>query len=97
MHHVYPLLSTVAHNTDPENEATVDAQYAAYSVNIRPEDKPRVRRMCADRLPNIAESFDDLFIAYQSRGDEQAPGSRTPVMVGLYYFEERDKNAKYDW
>lgn len=97
VHHVYPLLSTVAHNTDPENETMVDGQYAAYSVNIRSEDKPRVRRMCADRLPNIAESFDDLFIAYESRGDAQVLGNGTPVMVGLYYFEERDENAKYDW
>jgi len=97
VHHVYPLLSTVAHNTDPENENMIDAQYAAYSVNIPLEDRPRVRRMCTDRLPDIAESFDDLFIAYESRGDEQAPGSGTPVMVGLYYFEERDENAKYDW
>lgn len=97
VHHVYPLLSTVAFNTDTENESSVDAQYAAYSVNIRSEDRPRVRRMCADRLPDIAESFDDLFIAYESRGEKQAPGSGSPVMVGLYYFEERDKNAKYDW
>jgi len=97
VHHVYPLLSTVAHNTDPENESKADAQYAAYSVNIRSEDKPRVRRMCADRLPDIAESFDDLFIAYESRGDETVSDDGTPVMVGLYYFEERDENAKYDW
>ena len=97
VHHVYPLLSTVAHNTDPENESKVDAQYAAYSVNISPEDRPRVRRMCADRLPDIAESFDDLFIAYESRPDKQVSDSGTPVMVGLYYFEERDENAKYDW
>jgi uncharacterized protein DUF6502 len=97
VHHVYPLLSTVAHNTDSENETMADAQYAAYSVNIRSEDKPRVRRMCADRLPNIAESFDDLFIAYETRGDAPSPGTGAPVMVGLYYFEERDENAKYDW
>ena len=97
VHHVYPLLSTVAHNTDPENENKTDAQYAAYSVNIPLADRPRVRRMCTDRLPNIAASFDDLFIAYESDGVEQAPGSGTPVMVGLYYFEERDENAKYDW
>lgn len=96
VHHVYPLLSTVAHNTDPEN-TSVDAQFAAYSVNIRAEDRPRVRRMCADRLRDIAASFDDLFIAYESRGTDQEPESSSPIMVGLYYFEERDKNAKYDW
>lgn len=97
VHHVYPLLSTVAHNTDPANLSNIDAQFAAYSVNIRAEDKPRVRRMCADRLPGIAESFDDLFIAYESRESDKEPESSSPIMVGLYYFEERDENAKYDW
>jgi hypothetical protein len=97
VHHVYPLLSTVAYNTDPENESEIDAQYAAYSVNVSSADKKQVRRMCADRLPNIAESFDDLFIAYESRGEKQENNAQSTIMVGLYYFEERDGNAKYEW
>lgn len=97
VHHVYPLLSTVAHNTDPVNESLIDPQFAAYSVNIRSEDRSRIRRMCADRLPDIAESFDDLFIAYESRGNEETSDRKSPVMVGMYYFEERDDNSKYEW
>lgn len=99
LHHVYPLLSTVAHNTDPatDMENNTDAQYSVYSLRIDQEDRPRLRRMCADRLSDIAESFDDLFVAYEhgdKSGDIQA---KPPIAVGIYYFEERDENAKYDW
>ncbi len=97
VHHVYPLISNVAHNTDPANESNVMTQFAIYSLDIESQDKPRLRRMCADRLTDMAESFDDLFIAYESRGDESSVETKTPVMVGLYYFEERDENAKYKW
>ena len=97
VHHVYPLVCNVAHNTDPKNESDVVAQYAAYSINIRAEDRPRLKRMCSDRLADIAESFDDLFIAYESRGDDSTGRTDPPVMVGLFYFEERDEHAKYDW
>lgn len=97
VHHVYPLLCSVSHNTDPANEKDLIAQLAAYSVNISAEDRPRLRRMCSDRLTDIAESFDDLFIAYESRGNESTSETKSPVMVGLFYFEERDEHAKYDW
>lgn len=97
-HHVYPLLSNVAHNTDPANAADVVAQFAIYSLDIEEQDRPRLRRMCSDRLTDIADSFDDLFIAYESHGVDKPPESKKkPVMVGLYYFEERDEHASYDW
>jgi hypothetical protein len=99
LHHVYPLLSTVAHNTDPETdtENNADAQFAAYSLRIDSKDRPRLRRMCADRLADIAESFDDLFMAYESNDASRQDDARPPIAVGIYYFEERDENAKYDW
>lgn len=97
IHHVYPLLSNVSFNTDPANSSDVMPQFAAYSLNINKEDRPRIKRMCSDRLSDIAESFDDLFIAYESRGAERKEDGDTPVMVGVYYFEERDGNAKYEW
>ena len=97
VHHAYPLLSTVAHNIETKNESYIDPQFATYSVNLLEVDKPRVKRMCVDRLSDIAESFDDLFIAYESRGSEEQSQSTKPIMVGLYYFEERDENAKYVW
>ena len=97
IHHVYPLLSNVSFNTDPKNDEEVMPQFAAYSMNIGVSDRPRIKRMCTDRLKDIAESFDDLFIAYESRGTEKKEGDKAPVMVGVYYFEERDEHAKYDW
>ena len=97
IHHVYPLLSNVSFNTDPNNEPDVMPQFAAYSTNISAADRPRIKRMCTDRLTDIAESFDDLFIAYESRGTEAKKSSGKPVMVGVYYFEERDEHAEYDW
>jgi len=97
VHHVYPLMSSVAHNTDPKNESDVMTQFAIYSLDIESEDRPRLRKMCSDRLTDMADSFDDLFIAYESRRSEAIPSKKEPMMVGLYYFEELDKNASYDW
>lgn len=97
VHHVYPLMSSVAHNTDPRNESDVMTQFATYSLDIEAQDRPRLRRMCSDRLTDMAESFDDLFIAYESSGIETSSSTKAPIMVGLYYFEEQDENAKYEW
>jgi len=99
VHHVYPMLSTVAHNTEIESEGNGNTfpQYAAYSINIDTKDRPKLKRMCSDRLLNLAESFDDLFIAYESSRDAQDSKQTAPIMVGLYYFEETDQNAKYQW
>ncbi|MGB5332403.1 MAG: DUF6502 family protein [Woeseiaceae bacterium] len=97
VHGVYPLLSTVALNSDPHREHDGVPQFTAYSLGIRNEDLTRLRRISYDRLSAAAESFDDLFMAYES--PEVANQSRTSraVSVGLYYFEEHDKNAKYKW
>ena len=97
VHHVYPLLSSVSFNTDPANENDVMAQYSAYSMNITGSDKPRLRRMCADRIFEMAKSFDDLFIAYEEKSGSESPETEPPIAVGIYYFEERDKNANYNW
>ena len=97
VHHVYPLMSSVAYNTDPDNDSDVMTQFAIYSLDIESEDRPRLRRMCSDRLKDMAESFDDLFIAYESNRAETPAAVKAPMMVGLYYFEERDSSATYDW
>ena len=43
-------------------------------------------------------SIDDIFIAYEAL-HEQSEGAdeKSPVAVGVFYFEERDENADYDW
>lgn len=99
VHNAYPLLSTIATNTDPEKvQGEGFAQFATYSLCIAPSDRKRLRRISYDRLSEAAVSFDDLFTAYESLSDktEKTPNEGV-VMVGLYYFEESDSNAKYQW
>ena len=98
VHGAYPLLATIAHNSDPSRTDEGLAQYTVYSLNIDGSDLTRLRRMCRDRLSDSAESFDDLFMAYESIGEGREngqPGESIPV--GLFYFEGPEKNADYTW
>jgi len=97
VHGVYPLLSTVAVNSDSVENSRGLTQLTAYSVSIRKEDLTRLRRISNDRLMDIAESFDDLFMAYETLNAAEVESETTTVAVGLYYFEELDRNAKYEW
>ncbi len=97
VHGVYPLLSTVALNSDPNKEHEGIPQFTVYSLDIRKDDLPRLRRISYDRLSAAAESFDDLFIAYESLKVEGEEKNGNAVSVGLYYFEEHDSNARYTW
>ena len=97
VHGVYPLMSTIDLNTDSKNVEDVMPQFTAYSLRIRDADLPRLRRISYDRLSDMAESFDDLFIAYESLNSDDIAENEKVVSVGLFYFEERDSNAKYNW
>lgn len=99
VHCAYPLLATIARNTDPDI-ATGDgnAQFVTYSLAIDQADRTRLKRISYDRLAEAAVSFDDLFTAYESAGRKVENRSENPVvMVGLYYFEETDPHANYKW
>jgi len=97
VHGVYPLLSTVALNSDPDKKHEGIPQFTAYSQRIRKDDLKRLRRISYDRLAAAAEAFDDLFVAYESPKEPEGSEGTTAVSVGLYYFEEHDANAKYTW
>lgn len=99
VHNAYPLLSTIAVNTDPhKSQGDGFAQFATYSLRIAPSDRKRLRRIGYDRLSEAAVSFDDLFTAYESLAEnEDKDSNEGVVMVGLYYFEETDTNANYRW
>jgi hypothetical protein len=97
VHGVYPLLSTVVLNSDPDGEHNGVPQFTAYSRGIRNEDLMRLRRISYDRLSAAAESFDDLFMAYESPEVQNELLTGSVVSVGLYYFEELDEHAKYEW
>jgi hypothetical protein len=98
-HCAYPLLATIARNTESSRTpGEGNPQFATYSLSINEADRTRVRRISRDRLSEAAVSFDDLFTAYESSSGKVDSQSEKPVvMVGLYYFEETDLNAKYKW
>jgi len=99
VHCAYPLLATIARNTEPtKTRGEGNAQFATYSLSIGESDRTRVKRISYDRLSEAAVSFDDLFAAYESPSELNGSNLEQPVvMVGLYYFEETDPNAKYKW
>jgi hypothetical protein len=98
VHAVYPLISTVAHNVNPDREGEGWAQMSTYSQTIRRSDVPRLRRISFDRLSEVAESTDDLFMAYETlhENDETANDQNT-VAIGVFYFEEQDDAMKEKW
>jgi hypothetical protein len=98
IHAVYPLVSTVAHNVDPAREGEPWAQLSTYSQSIRQSDVPRLRRISFDRLTEVAEAIDDLFMAYETLHEQdELPNAKSAVAVGVFYFEERDDAMKENW
>lgn len=98
VHAVYPLVSTIAHNVDPDREDNGWAQINAFSRSIRKSDMPRLRRISFDRLTDVSETFDDLFMAYESLHDnDDAEKDSNVVSVGVFYFEEHDGVASKVW
>jgi hypothetical protein len=97
VHGIYPLNAAIAHNLDPKGEDTW-AQISSYSQSIRGSDVPRLRRISFDRLSEVAESIDDLFMAYEALHEKDNSGNdKTTVAVGVYYFEERDAEMVDKW
>ena len=98
VHGIYPLAATVAHNVDPNKTGEGWAQMSAYSQSIRKSDLPRLRRISFDRLSEVAESFDDLFMAYETLHEANATETDSnTVAVGVFYFEEHDSSMKDKW
>ena len=97
-HSAYPLLSTIAHNihTDDNNERW--AQFTAFTQSVKSSDIPRVRRISFDRLVDLTESFDDLFIAYESLNEIEADANdKNTLAVGVFYFEETTGDQGFTW
>jgi len=98
VHAVYPLVSTVAHNVNPDRDSDSWAQMSTFSQSIREADVPRLRRISYDRLSEMAESFDDLVMAYESLHDnDDSDIDKNTVAVGVFYFEEQDDDMKDKW
>ena len=97
VHGIYPLSASIAHNLSREGEESW-AQICSYSQSIRATDVPRLRRISFDRLSELSESIDDLFMAYEALHEkDNSENDKTTVAVGVYYFEERDESMVDKW
>ena len=98
VHGAYALLSNIENNSDPENSNNQMANRFAYTQAVTSDRTSQIRRIAKDRIADFAQSIDDIFIAYEAL-HEQTEGAdeKAPVAVGVFYFEERDENANYDW
>lgn len=98
IHAVYPVLSNIVHNTDPERTEDTWANRVAFTQSLQPSEHGQLRRITKDRIVEFAESIDDIFMAYESVGiEDENDDGRGAIAIGVFYFEEHDKNAKYDW
>lgn len=98
VHGAYPLLCNIEHNTNPEQPDVRWANRIAFTQSLRSQDTRQLRRITKDRIVDFAEAIDDIFMAYESLQDESIDEAEENVVaVGIYYFEERDENAIYEW
>ncbi len=97
VHAVYPLLTTVEHNSNLEN-ADGWRQRVAYTQSVRKSDVPRLKRIAGDRIVDFAESIDDLFMAYETLYEDDPNHDETSTLaVGVFYFEDAGKDKDFKW
>ena len=98
VHGAYALMTNVANNTNPERVGETWAHRIAFSTTVRKGDRGKIRRIAKDRISEFAESIDDIFMAYETfQPEEDAQESDGAIAVGVFYFEENDKTARYTW
>jgi hypothetical protein len=98
IHGAYPLLSSIAHNVNPEREVESWPQLTAFTQSVRKVDIPRLRRISSSRLTEITESFDDLFMAYEALHEsEEGSADQNLVAIGVFYFEDSETTKKNTW
>ena len=98
VHGAYTLLSNIAHNTDPNRAEGTWTHRIAFTQGVKPEHKGQLKRVTRDRISSFAESIDDIFMTYEALPSDEADiKSNPPIAVGIYYFEEQDESAQYEW
>lgn len=98
VHGAYASLSNIAHNTQPNRESDSWAHRIAFTKSLRKADAGQLRRIAKDRIAEFAESVDDIFIAYEALHEsDHSADEGEAIAVGVFYFEEDDPNANYDW
>ncbi len=98
LHGAYAILENIAHNNNPHSTEPTWVQMTAFTGDIRKVDLVRVRRICADRAREAVISYDDLFSGFEHGHESQKDhGECTPVAMGIFYYEERDKKLQQIW
>ena len=97
VHGAYAHLSNIARNSDPDFADSRWANRVAHTTHLHKSDTGQLRRIAKDRITDFAEAIDDLFMAYEALHTDESSEKGEPVAVGVFYFEEQDKNANYDW
>ncbi len=98
VHSAYPLLSNIEHNTSPDRDNDRWAHRVAFTQSLRSRDTKQLRRIAKDRIADFSETIDDILIAYESlQDDREKEDDNNVVSVGIFYFEEHDENASYEW
>ncbi len=97
VHGVYAQLSNAYFNLRSDRGEPTWPNRIAYAKFIRAPETRQLRRVTKDRIVDFAESIDDVFMAYESLKGNGSEEKNRVVAVGVYYFEERDDAAEYEW
>ena len=98
LHGIYPLITNVAYNVNPDRKDEAWMQKSVHTQSIRSADIPRLRRISFDRLTGIVETIDDLFMAYETLHDhDESPDNKNTVIIGVFYFEEHSSEPFYTY
>ena len=98
IHSVYPTIAALSHNTDPNREGYTWPQRVAFTKAVRGNDIPRLKRIAGDRIEAFTESIDDLFMAYETLSEnDSAEDEKNTLAVGVFYFEDKEKDKRYKW
>jgi hypothetical protein len=90
LHTAYPLLENVAFNMAKDNGKDSWPQLNVYTDALRKADLPRVRRIARDRFTEFAESFDDMFMAYETLREKDVNEEPAMVAICVSYVEDLD-------
>ncbi|NOX70280.1 MAG: hypothetical protein GXP15_13910 [Gammaproteobacteria bacterium] len=87
---IFPLATAIAHNAESEKDEDLWIQRTVSTGFVRNEDLTRIRRVSRDRLEELTESIDDLFVAYEtlhSADSENSSSENSSVGLGVFYYE----------